>query len=144
MAININNGVPGNATGNPVASGYVGETINFTPRSIAITNSGTWYNSGAGNPLVTLSSAGVWMLVIIANGGSVNTTYATQVGTGTSGNTGSLQLQNLQFTTPATVVGGACYTMPYVATSGIALYGMAYSLSASTALAIQGYAVRIA
>ncbi len=127
-------------------AGYIGEVIPFTTRAITITNSGTWYNSGAGNQLCTLT-AGVWLLFLWGNGGTASSVYAVNLGTGTSGNTGSILTQNGTFTQPTGAVIGQ-FQAPittYVATgASTPLYAMAYSLSASTTASLNGVAVRIA
>src|ERR1017187_3023066 len=69
MSINLNNGVPGNTTGNVIATGYVGE-IQSTPNtanlstvsspSFTVGTAGTnWVNATSTLPL----TAGVWLLI---------------------------------------------------------------------------------
>lgn len=133
----------GRTNGVAIEAGKVGELKNFTLRTVAITNAGTWY---ANSSELTTLTAGVWLIYIAAAGGNSTYAYAAQVATSVTGGAGALLTQNVAVPPIAAGIGAASSApIVYVATSSTPIYAQGYCQSGgSTGINISGQAIRIA
>lgn len=138
-------GLPGNTTGNAIASGYVGEKLSFTSRSISAVTSGVTGNASA---LATLT-AGVWVIYArIGTSAGVGLTGVLGFIATDGNNTDSGDLTTTAERTfasdPNFGVIAPMVVLYYVASTNTAIYAKAKSYGAATTATIGGYAVRIA
>jgi hypothetical protein len=133
-------GVPGNTTGNAIASGFVGETQPFITRSVAGGAGSFATNSSA---LVTLTT-GTWLVYGTAVAAVTTVPQALAISTSTTGGSGIISQANL--TTNSSI--NAQVQMPVVYFSVTAasqpLYMQCYNVSGTATGSVSGFAVRIA
>ena len=141
-------GLPGNTTGNAIASGYVGEVKTITDTTVTISTAGAWY--GNTNAALTLTS-GVWLLCVRGNilGATGLTTGNAGIATNGSNDSTGLVINNESYIgtnsgrytdtvcTPTVVVVPANTSQNYYA-KGITIG------AATTSLKVNGTAIRIA
>jgi hypothetical protein len=140
-------GLPGNTTGNAVASGYVGQTVPFTSRQTTGSTGAFVVNTTA---LATLDP-GIWIVYAKASfsGNNAASFVGGIVSTNTSAdNTGQVASASLAYSQAtnaanATDMALAPVTVVNVATSQ-PLYAKSYSEDAAVNVTITGFAVRIA
>lgn len=135
-----------------VATGYVGEKVSFTARSVTLTNADTYYATAA---LATLGS-GTWILVANTSTSAISgmnpvcrflcllSENNTANGTSINGDTAFVSIPIVAVAT--SISGGvrACLTT-YLTTTGATLYGKGYCEDeAGQSLDFDGFAIRIA
>jgi hypothetical protein len=140
-------GLPGNTTGSAIASGYVGQVISFTTRTVTVGGTGTWYAQATEMGTLT---AGVWLINAFYNCPCINATNAVSVaGVATSSSAGTGLQSQTAFSAYGSdtgkAVSGPCVSFVYSTSSSQNIYAQFYSYnSAAVSPTVGGYAIRIA
>lgn len=135
-------GLPGNTSGLPIPTEYVGEKLNFTSRSVTGGNQ-TWVANASA--LVTLTP-GTWLILGNAAFSIIGTAQAVAISTSTTA--GSGQIAKMTVVQNATLnVEGQLPVAYYQVTSGttqsLYIHGLASSTTTGT-ITVNGFAIRIA
>lgn len=137
-------GLPGNTTGNAIASGYVGQLVSFTERAVT---SGTANYAATSSSLGQLTT-GIWMIFpyVVITGGSGATSIDARISTNNTADGTGLIGASFYRAVPASVNIGGPLQPSYVVVSAATydIYGKATSGGAGAVCTFGGHAVRIA